>query len=81
MPEDNSDERRTGWRLFSCTDCERVWWAATRDRRSPSADLCTCGNPVTPLEHKPDTWLPVDGMGNLVGDITDKILRYGRRSQ
>jgi len=74
---DNTQDSRRGWRLFACRECGRVYWAATRDRLSPSNDVCRCGGCVLPLDSEPDELLEVDAFGNLVGIVPDRILRHG----
>lgn len=71
--------RRSGWRLFSCIDCCDVRWIATRDRFSPSSEVCQfCNEIVLPLDEQPDDLLQVDAFCNLVGCPADRVLRSGR---
>jgi len=68
---------RSGWRLFSCTACGDVRWIATRDRLSPSGEVCRCGENTYPLDNMPDNTLETDGFGNLAEHVPDSVLRLG----
>jgi len=76
---DEANRRRAGWRLFACPDCCDVRWIATRDRFSPSSEVCPfCNEIVLPLDEQRDEELAVDSFCNLVGTPEDRVLRSGR---
>lgn len=56
-----------GWRFFVCDDCGERWKDSTRDYKSPSVETCPCGSDVAPWNGEPDSHLPKDRAGNLIG--------------
>lgn len=66
---------RSGWRMFRCENCGRIWCSATRDRFSMSREGCECGELIQPHDTVVGYPLEVDKFGNLTKVYPDFVLQ------